>query len=36
MSGAALATILVQSVLIGAVLVVGAAIIRDLLSGGRR
>jgi len=36
MSAATLATILVQSVLVGAVLVVGAATIRDLLSGGRR
>jgi hypothetical protein len=36
MSGAALATIAVQSILVGAVLIVGAATIRDLLSGGRR
>jgi hypothetical protein len=36
MSGAALATIAIQSVLVGAVLIVGAATIRDLLSGGRR
>jgi len=35
MSGA-LATILIQVVLIGAVLIVGAATIRDLLGGGRR
>jgi len=33
---ATLATILVQVVLVGAVLIVGAATIRDLLSGGRR
>lgn len=36
MSGAAIATILIQSVLVGAVLIIGAATIRDLLSGGRR
>lgn len=36
MSAAALATIAIQSVLVGAVLIVGAATVRDLLSGGRR
>jgi len=36
MSGATVATILVQSVLVGAVVIIGAATIRDLLSGGRR
>jgi hypothetical protein len=36
MSGAALATIAIQSVLVGAVLIIGAATIRDLLGGGRR
>jgi hypothetical protein len=36
MSGAALSTIAIQFVLVGAVVLVGAATIRDLLSGGRR
>jgi len=36
MSAATIATIVVQSVLVGAVLIIGAATIRDLLSGGRR